>query len=403
MTKEHAKESIAWAVVGWTFAVTACRAIRMPNDFSEAHWLLDYRFGFIKRGFVGAICRFTADLVGMRMSPGLIAILSSTTLVCLSAALLYLLFRAVRRQDPRDGMLAVGVVFVSSPFVVMMGHLLGYFDALLYLFAIGSVGLVLSDRPLRAAMVSALAIAIHESYFLIGLPLVVLASVARLTAKGSHARWQPHLLALGIPMVAFVAIPVLQTLTTDATTLRNHLAEHLDSFGFVPTRSEGVAIWQTTSFMEFFRQQKGAFGKRLLDPAVVASVAPTLLVILVFIHTAYGIRAFSPFSILVLGVVGAPLAMHAVAWDTARISTYVIGGGFIASWILAETRSARRESHLWLLIALPALLLNVFGRVPLMDDRVERYSDAVRLLLYLPAMALLVASVVRSARGSDLP
>ena len=400
MNNEHAKESIVWAVVVWTFAVTLGRAIRMPNDFSEAYWLLDYRFGFIKRGFVGAICRFVADIVGIQLSPRPIAILSGITLLCMSAAMLYLLFRAFRRQDSRDSILVVGVVFASSPFVVMMAYLLGYFDAILYCLAIGSVGLVLSDRPFFAAIMSALAILIHESYLLVGFPLVILASVALLTAHNNCARWRPHIFALCIPIFAFFAVLLLQTLTTDATSLRSQLAEHLDSFGFVPTRSEGVAVWQTTPFMEFLRQQNGEFDERLLNPVILASVTPTLLAILVFIHTSYRIRAFSPFSIILLGLVCAPLAMHAVAWDTARISTYSIGGGFIASWILAETRAAQRASHLFLLIALPALILNAFGRIPLMDDEVERFSDPVRLLLYLPAIALLATSVVRNLRGN---
>jgi hypothetical protein len=29
-----------------TVALTLSRAMRWPNDFAEAHWLLDYRFGF---------------------------------------------------------------------------------------------------------------------------------------------------------------------------------------------------------------------------------------------------------------------------------------------------------------------------------------------------------------------
>lgn len=182
--------------------------------------------------------------------------------------------------------------------------------------------------------------------------------------------------AIRIPIVVFAAIPLLQALTTDAISLRSQLIEHLNSFGFVSTRSKGVAVCQTTSFMEFFRQEFGDFDKRLLNPVIIATVAPTFLVLLVFIHTTYRIRAFSPFSIIVLCLVCAPLAMHAVAWDIVRISTYLIGGGFIALWILAETKTAQSASNLLLFISLPALILNVFGRIPLMDGAVVRFSGA---------------------------
>lgn len=295
------------------------------------------------------------------------------------------------------GVLVLGVVFASSPFVVMSAHLLGYFDALLYFLAIASVTLVLRGRPLFAALLSSLAILTHESYLLIGFPLVCLASVGALTAKTERsARWTPHIISICIPVAVFLAASLLQSLTTDAMTLRAQLAERLDSFGFVPTRSTGVALWQTTSFMAFFRQQHASLDERLLNPLVLASVGPTLLTILVFIHSSYRIRAFSPFSIVLLGLVCAPLALHAVAWDTARISTYSIGSAFIAWWILAETRTAQRADDLFLLLALPALILNAFGNIPLMDGEVERFSDPLRLLLYLPAIALVTTVVVQN-------
>ncbi len=396
MKISQTNDVIRWAIIGWTFAITITRAIRAPNDFSEAHWLLDYRFGFIKRGLIGSLCNAVTALLGFQMNPGLIVTLSVLTLCSMTAAIFLLLYRASRRHEPNDDVFALGVVFASSPFVVMQAHLVGYFDALLYVFAIASVALTLFDRPFAAALVSIVAILSHESYLLIGFPLVCLASVAMLTASGKRARWITHIVALCLPLAAFLAIPVLQFLTTDAVTLRQQLTEHLDSFGFVPTRSRGVAEWQTTTFLQYLRQQVGDFDERLLNPVILASVGPPLLVLLVFIHASFRIRAFSLFSIMLLGVVCAPLALHAVAWDTERISIYSIGGAFIASWILAETRVTRSRAHdIILLAAVPTLVLNVFGRIPLMDGEIERFSDISRLLMYLPAIALLLTVAVK--------
>jgi len=42
------------SLVGWAMVITMARAVRYPNDFAEAHWLLDYRFGFIKRALAGS-------------------------------------------------------------------------------------------------------------------------------------------------------------------------------------------------------------------------------------------------------------------------------------------------------------------------------------------------------------
>lgn len=403
MTKDWQGTIIAAAVVVWTYVVTIGRAIRRPNDFSEAHWLLDYRFGFMKRGLIGSICSLVTDALGLQMTPRLIGILSFITLCSMSIAMLCLLVRALRRQQDRTGILVLGLVFASSPFVVMSGHLLGYFDSLLYFLTIVAVTLVLRGHPMFAAILSSLAILTHESYLLIGLPLVFLATVEVLTAnRDRNARSTLYIIAICIPVAVFLAASLLQSLTTDAMILRSQLAERLDSFHFVPTQSEGVARYQTTSFIEFFRQQYRAFPSRLLNPRILASVGPTFLTIFVFISRFYQIRTFSPFSVVVLGVVCASLAIHAIAWDTARISTYVIGNGFIAWWILAETRTAQQADRLFLLLAFITLILNVLGKIPLMDGEVERFSNSIRLLLYLPAIAFVGTATVQNLASAPL-
>ena len=394
MKKQHAKDLAAWVVILWTFGVTIARATREPNDFSESYWLLDYRFGFMKRGLIGTLCNVTTGLLGVKMTPRLITVLAAITLFGMSVAMLVIIFRTFRKHQARDIVLVLGVVFVSSPFVVMNAHLLGYFDALLYFLSIASVSLVLCNRPFWAGLVSVMAILSHESYLLIGFPLVCLASFLTVWRKENRDQWRAHLIALCIPVMVFLAGYVLQTQTTDATMLRKQISEHLDSFGFVPTRRKLVAEWQTASIGQLLQDEFGDFDERLLNPVVLATVGPTLLTLLTFIHTSYRIRAFSPFSIMLLGVISAPLAMHAVAIDTERISTYLIGGALICAWILAETRSAYdRSDNLVFLVALPTFVLNVFGRMPLMDAEKERFIDTTRLLIYLPAAVLFIKIV----------
>jgi hypothetical protein len=243
------------------------------------------------------------------------------------------------------------------------------------------------------------AILSHESYLLIGLPLVCLASMVAVTAKPKTHRVRPYLAAICIPVLVSLALSPLQSLSTDAPLLRSRLRDRLESFGFVPTRTEQVAVGQTTTFIEAFRQQKGEFINRALLPRVWASIGPSLLAFLILIHSSFRIRAFSPFSIVLTGLVFAPLAMHAVAWDTQRISTYLIGGAFIAWWILAETRTASDAGNSFYLVALPAVIVNIFGRTWLMDGEVERFSNPVRVLLYLPTIVFAVAAIVRTLGG----
>ena len=39
----------------YTLAFSVGKTLRFPNDWAESHWLMDYRFGFIKRGLAGEI------------------------------------------------------------------------------------------------------------------------------------------------------------------------------------------------------------------------------------------------------------------------------------------------------------------------------------------------------------
>lgn len=383
-------------VIVWTSAITTARAIRLPNDFSEAHWLLDYRFGFMKRGLIGSICSGLMTLIGRQMTPHIIVVLSAVTYMCFFAAMFLLLWRSLHRHAMEGNAQLTALIFASSPFLVMNAHLFGYFDALLYVFAIAAAALTLLDRPFLAALISVIAILSHESYILIGFPLVCLATVLFLLSHGSRSRWPAHVMALCLPLLTFASVPLLQSLASDRIVLRQQLTEYLDASGFVATRSKGVAEWQTTTALEFFRSQWQQVGMRLLAPGVLANIAPSLLAILYFIYSSLRVQGFSLLSVVLLVAVCSPLAMHMVAWDTSRISTYTLGGSFIAWWILTETREPQKTPNALALLAVPAILVNVFGRIPLMDDEVERFSHVERLLLYTPAFILLLTVVVNN-------
>ena len=383
-------------VVGWTLAVTAARAIRTPNDFSEAHWLLDYRFGFIKRGLIGSLCSSVGRIFDAELTAGAILWLSAAAFCVMAMAMLAILSRSWVRHPSKRDVLALGLVFASSPFFVSNAHLLGYFDALLYTAAVVSVALVLSDRPLPAAFVSAAAILSHEGYLLVGFPVVCLASVATATAvvtgaRSRPGRWKAHAVALSIPLLVFAGVATHVRPENDRLILRQQLMAHLDAAGFVPTMSENVARDETTSLAELLPENLALFDDRLRHAASLKAVAPPLIALAGLLFAAFRIRVFSMLSAVVAGVICAPLLMHAIAWDTARIWTYSLGSAVIAYWVLTETRPARAVPVAWVLCAIAAVIVNAFTRMPLMDGQVERFSDLTRVLFYTPAIIVLLA------------
>ena len=329
------------------------------------------------------------------MTSEIIAVLSGIMFMSFCIALMFVMRRVLRHSVPTGSLLLLLLVFVSSPFFVMSSHLLGYFDGLLYILTIVSVALTLANRPFLAATIQVVALLSHETYLLIGFPFVCMTSVLMRKAPDRSCTMRRHVAALAIVLLAFGAILIFQSILIDRPILRQQLTVYLVSFDFIATRSRDVAIFQTTDFFEFLKQHWALFIKRSLDPIIMSSVVPSLLSILYFAHSSIRLRTFSPVSLLLLAAVFCPLAMHAVAFDTGRISTYTLCGAFIGLWILTEFRKTETVDDLFTLIAIPALLLNIFMRLPLMDSQVERFSDTARLLVYSPALLLALAVVMK--------
>ena len=409
-TTQRGGHGLAPALIGaillWTFTVTCLRGLRAPNDFAEAHWLLDYRFGLIKRGLVGSLGSVATSALGVTMTPLLIGVLSGAIYGGFCAAILLVLRRFLRRaaSGAADGAAPAAesaalaaLVFVSSPFVVMSAHVFGYFDALLYLLALAAIVLVGRDRPFAAAALQGAAILIHESYLLLGYPLVLFASWLAVGDPVRPADLRRHALAHALALLPLAALLAAQ-FAGDAAALRAQIAGYLAAFDFVATRVDDVALYQTTGFFANLGQNFDLFARRVLDPRLAMSVAPSLFVLVYCGHAILRIAPFSRTSLVWLGVTAAPYLLHAVAWDTERIATYAVGSAMVGLWLLAEARRPSGWSPLLPLAAVPALVFNAFYRIPLMDGDAERFSLVWRALLYAPALALAVILVLRINR-----
>jgi hypothetical protein len=392
------REALTAGVVVFTLFVTVSRTLRAPNEFAMTHWLFDYRFGFMKRGLVGSICALVASFFGGSVSPAAITVLSSVLLASFFSMLLLLLFQALRplREEPRVPLLAL--VFVSSPFITLSAHFMGYFDGWIYVVAALAMSLAMAGRPFWAGLVSALGVLVHESYLVVGLPLVVLAT--HQTGEGDDPRLirRRHSVALLPPLIVFGLICAALEFR-NAAELRSRWTEHLSTVGFVGEQGSRTAVWNNTAFSQFSRDQLPLLPRRLIDPDVFGPGLPTLGVLMVFLHSAYRVRPLGRLSLLTLFSVLSPLVLHAIAWDSARIAAYPICGALFALWIVARTRAPGKVSSVVVFLALPALLVNIFTRTPLTDGLEERLTDLDRLLLYAPALGLAL-STLGSSRGS---
>ena len=94
----------------WAFGVTLGRGLRRPNDWAEAHWLISYNFGFIKRGLAGSLLApFLSPTPAVAETTIAVVVSLLTALLC--AALVALCWSILRRCGfSADAVLAVARV-----------------------------------------------------------------------------------------------------------------------------------------------------------------------------------------------------------------------------------------------------------------------------------------------------
>jgi hypothetical protein len=388
----------------WTLAVTCLRAARLPNDFSKEHWFIDYRFGFVKRGLIGTLVSVAAAAGHARPSERLIDILSVGLFLLFCAALVWLCLRIVRLSGWTSGPALALLVFLSSPFVVMSAHLIGYYDNIIIVLTIVSLALLFGNWIRAAAIVQAIAILVHENALLIGFPPFLVAWRLQRTGRPSSGRLP---LAPMLPVAAFTAIVLAQAAAPPS--LERSLTGYLSTYPFLAATIGAVRVphWITITFHDSYVLHQGHFRERILSQQLLTLVLPTVLAILGSVFDAFPIGAVSVDSLLILGTCLVPETMHVMAWDTARIWTYTIVDALFVWWAYAELRTARESGSQWMeFVCLIVLLVNAIVATPLMDGLRDQFDVTTRLLLYIPALAAASSIAISSpsaARARDYP
>lgn len=384
----RAANVLAVGALAGALGVTALRAARHANDFAEAHWLLDYRFGFIRRGLAGEVIRAWSGLGYDLRTADALSIITYGLFAVFGATLLAVCVRLLVRLDWNRHAVLIAATFVTSPFVVTSAHLMGYLDQVVFLLAVAAVWAGLKGHPWVAASAVAVGVLVHENTLLVALPALALVFAMSAPPAAGRREAARRYAPLLLPVAAFGALAFAEAIFLDRQALRGLLQAHLERYPFVAGDMHiFVPEWLTTSFGENFGGQRHRFVQRLTDGAIVPAVLPAVQVSL-FGAFAWldpsRRRALGP---AIVAVAFAPLILHLSAWDTARLWSYTIGPAFLAFWIVAERTQGRPAGALALtpVVALPVLFINVAARIPLLDHMVERFTGPTLLWLYAPA------------------
>ncbi len=389
----------------WAFGVTLLRGLRRPNDWAEAHWLISYAFGPIKRGLPATLLRpFVAAFPGRAEAAITVVSTVLTALLCL--ALLTVCWTILRRSGFSTNAVVALAVFATSPFVVMTGHLNGYFDAPIILLTVLAVALTWRGRLGWAAVALTVGLLVHETIFIIGYPTVIWAALLgnrrdHLSGGAAARRLAP----LAVPLVAFAVLFVYQSFAVDAAELERTLIAYLETFPFIEYDQEVIVPRSfAKSFVAHFQSQSPRVWGRLFNPWLMLAMLPAVAIWLLFIRHALRAADAPRGLTFAAGLLPfLPLALHLIAWDTARIWTYPIVVALLVGWVACLAAEPARlraaDSRLLTALGLLTLPLNVFGQIPLMDWRVERFTAAWRAVLYVPLVAALGAALARRRRG----
>ncbi|MCP4144605.1 MAG: hypothetical protein GY752_04890 [bacterium] len=395
----------------WAATVTVLRALRWPNDWAEAHWLISYNFGFLKRGLVGTLFSPFAN----ENSELAIWIVSASLFVLFCIVLFWICMHVIRRNKYDNISLLVVLLFLTSPYMVMSGHLNGYFDNIIIIISVLVCVLIKQNKIILSSLVVSIGLLVHETILMVGFPSIVFFALLqhiRQTKSSSTVKLLLSFLSqykflFLIPVFMFICIFLNQTFYLDSAVLENQLISHLSQFEFVENeRNILVPKAFTSSFHEYVGNQDLPFIQRITVPIYIFHIGLPLFVLLSFgWRKLQAIDSKWVYFLILVAITLLPLTLHIVAWDTSRIWTYPLIVALLGVWAITETipaKQTQKETPVWLFVAAIVVIVSqLFISTPLMDGAIERFSNVNRILLYAPSLIVIAAFMTNSYRSSS--
>jgi hypothetical protein len=378
----------------WACLITVLRALRWPNDWTEAHWLISYEFGFIKRALPGTLISPFVDFESAEL---VIKIVSAIFLVLFILLLVWICYRVFAKQF---NSVLVALLFLTSPYIVMSGHLNGYYDNIVMIISILACQLVMREKIWSASILLAIGMFVHETILLVGLPSVVFIAFIKHVKNGKATSFRRlfegfifrYKMLLAIPLLVFICIIVYQLKFMDSGIIKDSITTHLSQFKFIEgDRNFHVPSEFTTSFIWYLKNQSPEFFNRIFEKTYLVQIGLPLSVLLVTCwHRLREITVNRTIFFSLVIIIALPLSLHLVAWDTSRIWTYPLVVSMLALWGLSEifpqTYTQIKGYKYFSIIIIAIIVFQLFSLIELMGGAQERFTNGQRILLYTPSL-----------------
>ena len=366
------------------------KTIRVPGQWAVAHWLMDYRFGFIKRGLLGEIFGFFFEKNEFN-----ILILSSVVLFMLYAALFIIAVGNTWKNYSIEKVLFYTVFFLSQ-YIIFSAHLIGYFDHLIFLMTLLSVCLIRDKKIVPASLIMAFSIVAHEISFVLMVPVCIFALMMN-EFRDHQQIFTSHLLKkIGICLLFPAAVVVSVFIYQECCGQDNRrlIFNYLQDTGLIGKKViNSVAAAYSDGFGNHFRSEAPHFLQRVFISTGTISYGIPLLFMMYMVYKQFS--RINIYVLLVLAAVSAsPLLLHSIAWDTFRIWSFPFMILFTGFWILCDRLGKTYQpvhSLTWsemIFFFISIVLVTVFPNF-LFDNETERFSVPVRILVLVPVVSVL--------------
>ncbi|KUJ55679.1 hypothetical protein [Chryseobacterium aquaticum] len=373
------------------------KTARFPNEWAESHWLLDYRFGFIKRGLAGEIFGWF-----FRKNEWSIALLSAAILIFLYVLIFRIAVKETFRNENSFPRILFFLIFFLSQYVVFSAHLIGYFDHVVFLLTILVITLINRKKFFAASLVAVFSIFIHEISFFLMLPISFFALIVSECQNKkfsfgdifSKSILSKLALLFVLPVITTISISFFQEINDENyfSIIFNYLKQTLMISDEV---AGSVSSAYTKSFTYYFEGQKGHFIQRLFISKCTIYYGIPIAFCLWMIFREFNLKKNIQLFIVLTTAAFVPLLLHAIAYDTYRIWSFPFMVLFLSFWILSskeitvKKEEVKRLSSVEIIFFIFSFLLIFLIPNELFDGETERFYLPVRLILMLPVFLIL--------------
>lgn len=380
----------------YALVFSVLKTIRFPNDWSEAHWMLDYRFGFIKRGLAGEIFGWIFEKNEFN-----ILILSAVILFLLYVSVFIIAVKETFKQENSFYRIFFFLIFFLSQYIVFSAHLIGYLDHIIFLLTILVIYFIKQKKILLSSAIAAICILIHEVSFFLMLPVSCFAlvvteiGVEKFSLKNIFSADILKKLVVFLILPFFTAISVTLYQEWNGENYFSVIFNYLKEIPFISEKAaDSVASAYTKSFTYYFKEESGSFIQRLFFSRATILYGIPILFSLWMIFKEFKLKQNIQLFLLLMAVSFIPLLLHAIAYDTYRIWSFPFMILLLVFWILSSKITIKKEETRKLStleIIFFSISLGLVSLIPnvLMDNEVERFSLIVRLIIIVPIFLIL--------------